>query len=81
MISAELLYSGSKNGWNVKDFHLRCDQKGPTLVIGGTKNGKILGGFTAISWDSQNSLSDPHSFIFHMGEGVKVRQANGTIRA
>ena len=73
MISAELLYSGSKNGWSFIDFHLRCDQKGPTLVIGATENRKILGGFTSTSWDSKNSMLDPHSFVFYMGDGINAK--------
>ena len=81
MISAELLYRGTQHGWKVKDFHLRCDQKGPTLVIGGTKNGQILGGFTSITWDSLNSMADPHSFIFSMGDGKREKQEKGVIKA
>ncbi len=28
-----LLYSGSINGWNYKDFHSLCDGKGPTISL------------------------------------------------
>ena len=81
MISAELLYRGSKNGWNMKDFHMRCDQKGPTLLIGGTKAGRIIGGFTTVSWHSHNSMPDPRSFIFFMVNGVNQKHANIPITA
>ena len=32
-VSFILFYSGSKDGWNAKDFHSRCDNKGPTMTF------------------------------------------------
>ena len=30
---AELIYRASENGFGAKDFHDRCDDVGPTLII------------------------------------------------
>jgi hypothetical protein len=32
-VSFILFYSGSKDGWNARDFHSRCDDKGPTMTL------------------------------------------------
>ena len=44
------LYKASIDGWAPKDFHGRCDKKGPTLVIMKSKVGKVFGGFCMIGW-------------------------------
>jgi hypothetical protein len=44
---ATLLYRGSENGWNLKDFHSRCDNKGTTVILLRIKDGgDCIGGFT-----------------------------------
>ena len=45
-----LIYSGSVHGWMAKDFHSRCDNKGPTISLFKIKNGDCIGGYTAASW-------------------------------
>ena len=51
-----LLYRGSVDGWKPKDFHKRCDNKGPTLTIIKTKGGTICGGFTMQNWESSDGF-------------------------
>jgi nitrite reductase/ring-hydroxylating ferredoxin subunit len=41
-----LLYCGSIHGWTAKDFHSRCDRKGPTISLFKVKDGDCVGGFT-----------------------------------
>jgi hypothetical protein len=41
-----LLFSGSEHGWKEKDFHSRCDNKGPTICLYKIKDGDCIGGFT-----------------------------------
>ena len=41
-----LLYRGSDHGWKDKDFHSRCDHKGPTISLFKIKKGDCIGGFT-----------------------------------
>jgi hypothetical protein len=42
-----LLYSGSIHGWMVKEFHSRCDGKGPTISLFKVKDGDCIGGYTS----------------------------------
>ena len=41
-----LLFRGSEHGWMAKDFHSRCDKKGPTISLFKIKDGDCIGGFT-----------------------------------
>ena len=41
-----LLFRGSDHGWNAKEFHERCDKKGPTVSLFKVKNGDCIGGYT-----------------------------------
>src|ERR1700761_845598 len=47
-----LLYRGSRDGFGASDFHKKCDEKGPTLVIVKTTKGNIFGGMTFANWES-----------------------------
>jgi hypothetical protein len=38
-----LLYKGSRDGFNAKDFHRLCDNKGPTITVIRTRQGRIFG--------------------------------------
>ena len=41
-----MLYRGSDHGWMYKDFHSRCDNKGPTISLFKVKDGDVIGGYT-----------------------------------
>ncbi|KAJ5076867.1 pep-cterm sorting domain-containing protein [Anaeramoeba ignava] len=43
-------FSAKRDGFNCKKWHLKCDNKGKTLVIIKTKDNYIFGGFTSIGW-------------------------------
>ncbi|CAG8454628.1 5045_t:CDS:2 [Acaulospora colombiana] len=46
-----LLYRASKDGFDPKMFHERCDNRGPTVMV--TKlylGGKIIGGYNPLDW-------------------------------
>ena len=60
----DLIYRGSRDGMTSNNFHNKCDNKGPTIVL--YKNEKsIFGGFTSISWSTDgNWHSSPDCFIF-----------------
>ena len=47
-----LLYRGSKDGWDASDFHRLCDKKGPTVTLVKSSAGRVSGGFTTVSWTS-----------------------------
>ena len=41
-----MLYRGSDHGWMYKEFHSRCDKKGPTINLFKIKDGDCIGGYT-----------------------------------
>ena len=47
-----LLYRGSRDGFEAKKFHEKCDYKGETLVIIKSNDDYIFGGYIEINWDS-----------------------------
>jgi len=47
-----MLYRGSEHGWMCKDFHNRCDNKGPTISLFKVKDGDCIGGYTKEHWQN-----------------------------
>ena len=61
----ELLYRGSRDGSTSKDFHDRCDNKGPTICLYKNDKDYIFGGYASISWSNNGGYrSASESFIF-----------------
>ncbi len=61
----ELLYRGSQDGFSAANFHTKCDNKGPTVVIIKFNHGKVFGGFTDTSWDSSGGYKNTkNAFLF-----------------
>jgi hypothetical protein len=63
-----LLYRGSRDGFEPRDFHSRCDGKSPTLTIYKAKESSfIFGGYTTGVWHQSNShISDSKAFLFSL---------------
>jgi hypothetical protein len=63
-----LLWRGSRDGFDARDFHSRCDGHANTLTVILDTNGNIFGGFTPVQWESGSgrSKADPSlkSFLF-----------------
>eukprot|EP00985_Skeletonema_marinoi_P010749 scaffold5048_cov83-Skeletonema_marinoi.AAC.1 len=61
-----LLYRSSRDGQSMADFHGRCDNKGPTLVLIETIEGGIVGGYTNMSWQSYSGKYETadKAFVF-----------------
>ena len=72
----ELIYRRG-NDMSVKTFHLKCDNKGPTIVICKAKSEKF-GGYTNISWESLKCtfkfIEGP--FIFSINKNKKFDYCN-----
>jgi len=69
----ELLYRASYDGWEGEDFHLRCDNKGPTVTIIKCMDGYVFGGFTSTAWASTSwfaACADEFIFSLHRPGGV-----------
>ena len=47
----KLLYRGSRDGFQAKTFHEKCNNKGETLVLIKSNEDYIFGGYTEINWD------------------------------
>jgi hypothetical protein len=68
--SFTLLWRGSRDGFGVRDFHVRCDGHGNTLTLIEDTAGNIFGGFTPVEWESRTkgpyNKADPSlkSFLF-----------------
>ena len=64
-----LLYSGHLHGWNYKDFHSRCDNKGRTVSLFQIEQGDCIGGYTSQHWESPSSdkwKADSSAFLFNL---------------
>jgi hypothetical protein len=48
-----LLWRGSRNGFNSRDFHGRCDGHANTLTVILDTQGLFFGGFTPVEWESR----------------------------
>jgi hypothetical protein len=65
-----LIYKGSTDGYEAKDFHGKCDKQGETITI--VKSGeRVFGGYTDINWDSGKRKilkKNGNTFIFAFNE-------------
>lgn len=63
----KLLFKASKDGYGVKDFHSKCDNKSNTITLVKTTIGRRFGGFTDQSWDQSNNYkSGSNGFLFSL---------------
>ena len=64
----ETLYSTRISGWtDSAAFHGACDSKGPTLTLIVCSDGVGYGGYTSISWTSDNQYhADAKAFLFRI---------------
>ena len=78
-IKYELIYKMSKNGSKPKDFHKCCDNKGATLTLIETKSKHIFGGFTPVSWNSNDKKFKDikkETFLFSLNLMKKYNMLN-----
>jgi len=67
VVETVLLYRGSKDGWLNVNFHIKCDNKGPTIVLMKSKAGRVAGGYTSESWETPHGnrwKQDQTAFVF-----------------
>jgi hypothetical protein len=53
-----ILYRGTENSFAKAAFDEKCVNKGPTLSVFQSENGRIFGGFTAKNWIRYGSGSN-----------------------
>ena len=71
-INLKLLYRLRRDGKNPSDFHNKCDNQSPTLVVIKTKDGSKIGGYTTSTWNEEGERYkyDNDSFLFSLS-GLK----------
>ena len=63
----ELIYRGNRDGALSKNFHEKCDNKGPTITLIKNEKGNIFGGFSSVSWTGNGGWRQaPNSFLFSL---------------
>ena len=61
----ELIYRGSRDGMTSNNFHNKCDNKNPTIILYKNVKDSIFGGFTSLAWaNSGGYRPDTNAFIF-----------------
>jgi hypothetical protein len=70
-VGYKLIYRATENGEDAKDFHEKCDDFEGTLTLIKTKEDKIFGGYTSLSWDPENESEkkDELAFVFSLNLG------------
>ncbi|KAH8549636.1 hypothetical protein BGW37DRAFT_502070 [Umbelopsis sp. PMI_123] len=78
-----LLYSSKSHGPDMKAFHHRCDNQGPTITVIKIKGtNEIIGGYNSQSWRSETGgrYIFARAFLFTLsGTGTLERQATHTM--
>ena len=60
-----LIYRGTRDGVYSNNFHTKCDNQGPTIILCKHEKGYIFGGYSSISWTSKGGYCQaPDSFLF-----------------
>jgi len=69
----DLLYKGSRDGFEAESFHKKCDNQGPTVTfIRSKKFEQVFGGFTKQSWNKSNEAAKcSETFLFSMTKKKK----------
>jgi hypothetical protein len=66
----ELLYRGSRDGFDAATFHRLCDGTQNTVTIVEDTNGNLFGGVACVAWSSSNqSVPSPKAFLFSLRRG------------
>jgi hypothetical protein len=61
----ELLWRGSRDGFDGPKFHSKCDGKPNTLTVIKATTGYIFGGYTSVAWSSINAFKlDNTAFLY-----------------
>jgi hypothetical protein len=74
-----LLYKGSRDGFTAQAFHTKCDNQGATLTLIQATNGRIGGGYTPISWGSNQyyvGVPAGESFLFRFRGNIVDKYYN-----
>ena len=77
----KLIFKASKDGDSPNAFHSLCDNKGPTIIFIKINNGKRIGGYTSISWNSKDEFEeDENAFLFSLDKKEKYELNKNLIK-
>ncbi|CAK9076265.1 BTB/POZ domain-containing protein KCTD12 (Pfetin) (Predominantly fetal expressed T1 domain) [Durusdinium trenchii] len=63
----KLLYRATQDGFAPANFHQKCDNRGPTVVLARSTGGYIFGGYTDAAWSSTNQyVRCEGAFLFRL---------------
>ncbi len=67
-----LVFRATRDGFESKDFHRKCDNISNTLSLIKTSNGDLFGGFTQMKWTSNcEYIEDQKAIIFNLEKDKK----------
>ena len=67
-----LLYRATTHNFTASEFHTRCDNKKPTLVVIKNDQDQVFGGFTKQTWNHTDGYkNDPDAFLFSVTKKKK----------
>jgi len=74
----DLVYKGSRDGFQAQTFHQMCDNRSPTInVIKSQTYGRIFGGYTEQTWNhTGDHKKDEKAFLFSLTYNEKYPVAN-----
>ena len=68
----KLLYKATLEENTRDDFHRKCDNKGATVTLIETTKGRRFGGYTSLSWSSNEGWKDDkEAFLFSLDNDKK----------
>ncbi len=76
-VGFKLLYKASKDGFSAFSFHMKVDNRGPTItLIKSAINDKIFGGYTSVPITSSlfKWVKDEKAFLFNLTDSRKYEQ-------
>ncbi|CAH1763319.1 3834_t:CDS:2 [Entrophospora sp. SA101] len=73
----KLLVRGTRDGFDSKTFHQKCDNQGPTFVIMKiSSTNEVIGGYNPIKWQTGSGhLETRDSFLFTFGNRDRIEDA------
>ncbi|CAF4084936.1 unnamed protein product [Rotaria magnacalcarata] len=62
----DLIYRGSRDGFDPNAVHTRCDNQGSTMTVVRSTNNYLFGGYASVGWTSVYGayINDPCVFLF-----------------
>jgi len=81
---ATLIFTASRDGWTMYDFHRLCDYRGPTLCLVQADTDYMCAGFTSIAWRSPeiwDVVEDASACVFALTDTLQVYKTKNPKKA